>query len=161
MREMRTRGHSFPGAGQHTRRGTGRGARRGSALVEFALFFMLYLTLLLGLLELGRLVWTVATLSHAAREGARYATVHGSGNPDTDDQGQTITAESITSVVKGRAIGLDKQLIEVESLWDPDDSRGSLVRVQVEYSFQPLFSPILPSAAGLTLRTECLKVIAN
>ena len=108
-------------------------------MVEFALFFMLYLTLLLGLLELGRLVWTVATLSYAAREGARYATVHGSGNPDTDDQGQTITAASITSIVKGRAIGLDKQLIEVESVWDPDDLRGSLVRVQVEYSFHPLF----------------------
>jgi TadE-like protein len=55
-------------------------SRRGSAgqaLVETALILPLFLTLLLGIVDMGRAVWATTSLASAAREAARYAIVHG------------------------------------------------------------------------------------
>ena len=49
----------------------------GAAIVEFSLVFMLFLVLSIGLFEMGRAMWIYTTLSHAARQGARFAMVRG------------------------------------------------------------------------------------
>ena len=46
-------------------------------MVEFALVVPIFLLLVLGMLDLGRVVWANASLSNAAREGTRYAIVRG------------------------------------------------------------------------------------
>jgi len=43
----------------------------GQALVEFALVFPVFVLMLMGLIDLGRFVYTDSALSQAAREGAR------------------------------------------------------------------------------------------
>lgn len=48
---------------------------RGAALVEFAIVATVFLTVLFGILEFGRLFWTHNALRDATRRGARYATV--------------------------------------------------------------------------------------
>jgi Flp pilus assembly protein TadG len=55
---------------------------RGQALVETALILPVFLALLLGIVDMGRAVWATTSLASAAREGARYAIVHG-GNANT------------------------------------------------------------------------------
>jgi Flp pilus assembly protein TadG len=50
---------------------------RGQALVEFAVVIPVFLALLFGILDFGRVIWANNSLAHAAREGARYAIVHG------------------------------------------------------------------------------------
>jgi hypothetical protein len=45
----------------------------GQTLVEFALVLPVFLLVVFGLLDVGRLVYTNSTLSQAAREGARLA----------------------------------------------------------------------------------------
>ena len=50
---------------------------RGQSLVEFALIFPMFLVLLFGMLDIGRVIWANDALTNAAREGARYAVVHG------------------------------------------------------------------------------------
>ena len=50
---------------------------RGQALVEFALVLPILTLLLAGFWDLGRVVLANDALSHAAREAARYAIVHG------------------------------------------------------------------------------------
>jgi TadE-like protein len=52
----------------------------GQALVEFALVVPIFLVLLLGIFDFGRVVWASNSLASAAREGARFAIVHG-GSP--------------------------------------------------------------------------------
>lgn len=47
----------------------------GQELVEFALILPLLLLLLLGIIEVGRLVFSYNTIANAAREGARYSIV--------------------------------------------------------------------------------------
>ena len=50
---------------------------RGQALVEFALVLPILVLLLTGFFDLGRVVLAHDSLSHAAREAARFAIVHG------------------------------------------------------------------------------------
>jgi hypothetical protein len=48
---------------------------RGQALVEFSLVFPIFMLLVFGLIDLGRLVYANNALSEAAREGARWGSV--------------------------------------------------------------------------------------
>ena len=55
-----------------------RDGHRGQGLVEFALVIPLFLLLIFGLIDVGRLVYMDSVLSQAAREGARTASVEAS-----------------------------------------------------------------------------------
>jgi Flp pilus assembly protein TadG len=48
---------------------------RGATLVEFAIVSTMFLSVLFGVIEFGRLFWTHNALRDAARRGVRYATV--------------------------------------------------------------------------------------
>jgi Flp pilus assembly protein TadG len=56
---------------------TRRNKPRGQAMVEFALIFPIFILLLVGIFDLGRVIWVNDTLATAAREAARFAIVHG------------------------------------------------------------------------------------
>jgi hypothetical protein len=59
-------------------RGTSRKRRQGGqALLEFALVLPIFMVALLGMIDLGRVIWANDSLTNAAREAARYAIVHG------------------------------------------------------------------------------------
>ena len=60
-----------------------RGSSRGQSMVEFALILPVLVLLLVGFFDLGRVVVANDGLTHAAREAARLAIVHGgsSANP--------------------------------------------------------------------------------
>lgn len=114
-----------------------RGLRRGATMVEFALFFLIFLMLALGLMELGRGVWTYVTISHAARAGGRYAIVHGGSNPISGG------GLSIVQVVRDNAIGLDTGSITVAVTYDDGtegstapNQQGNVVQVRVSYPFR-------------------------
>jgi len=62
-----------------------RDRRRAQALVEFALIAPIFFLLLFAIVEFGRAVYYIQVLNNAAREGARYAIVH--GNESTDPTG--------------------------------------------------------------------------
>jgi Flp pilus assembly protein TadG len=52
-------------------------ARRGAAVVEFAVVSPVLVLLLLGMIECGRMIMVQQTITTAAREGARIAIVEG------------------------------------------------------------------------------------
>jgi len=52
-------------------------AARGQALVEFALIIPVFILLMVSIFDLGHVVWANNALSNSAREGARFAIVHG------------------------------------------------------------------------------------
>jgi Flp pilus assembly protein TadG len=56
----------------------------GQTLVEFALVIPIFLLLLFGMVDMGRFVYLNSTLSQAAREGARLASVEASWMGSTD-----------------------------------------------------------------------------
>ncbi len=51
--------------------------RHGQALVEFSLVLPIFLIMLMGVVDVGRAIWAQNSLASAAREGARFAIVHG------------------------------------------------------------------------------------
>jgi Flp pilus assembly protein TadG len=56
--------------------------QHGQGLVEFALILPLFVLIVIGVFDLGRAFFASITITNAAREGARYGTLHA-----TDPQG--------------------------------------------------------------------------
>ncbi len=125
--------------------------RRGATMVEFSLFFLLFLMLSLGIMEFARALWTYTTLAHAARQGARYAMVHGESNPVSNTQ--------IRDVVVANAVGLVDSDLSVTPVWSPDNKSGSVVEVQVRYPFRFVTAPIILSNNDLQLGSTSRMVI--
>jgi Flp pilus assembly protein TadG len=117
-------------------RGAGRGRprsilcdRRASSGVQFALVLPVFLSMVLGIMDMGRLMWTQNTLAQAAKKSARFAIVHGSTSASP------ATAADITAAVEQHLAGLSGAPT-VNVAWIPDNAPGSLVTVQVTYPFQ-------------------------
>jgi hypothetical protein len=51
-------------------------SERGAAVAEFAVASLFFFTVLIGIIEFGRLLYTHNALTDAARRGARFATLH-------------------------------------------------------------------------------------
>lgn len=106
---------------------------QGQAVVEFALVLPLMLLLLVGIIDAAGAVWASNTLAGAAREGTRYAIVHGASSEYPSGPGSaTFTSpdqdSAVTDVVRQRAAGLVG--VEVAATWpDGDNGRGSRVTV--------------------------------
>ena len=144
---------------------------RGQALVEFAFVAPMFFLLLFAIVDFGRYVYYVQILNNAAREGARYAIVHGSrsfnptGPPSADPTGTAVAA-----VVRNYAIGVigTGPTFDIVSTWNkatgPLDGSGTndreqRVRVTVTYDFLSLI-PIVP-IPPITISGESTLVINN
>lgn len=49
----------------------------GQSLAEFALVLPIFLLVVFGMIDVGRVVWATDNITNAAREGARFASIHG------------------------------------------------------------------------------------
>ncbi len=133
----------------------------GQSLVEFALTLPIVLLIITGTFDVARAVWQENTLAYAAREGTRYAIVHGSGfsppgDPDLvarPPDGNGNHDAGIISVVRGAAVGIGTT-VTVALTW-PDNcyDRSCRVAVVATSQFVPLPSYyMLGSAFQITLR---------
>ena len=140
--------------------------QRGQSLVEFALLLPLMLLIITGLFVVARAVWEENTLAYAAREGTRYAIVHGSSATDPSTNASTAIAwcvsctdPTVTQIVTNAAIGVPNITV---TLTYPDSSndRGKQVGVEVTAPFVPLPSQyLLNGALTVTLRGGSVLVI--
>jgi Flp pilus assembly protein TadG len=92
----------------------------GIALVEFALLIPILMMLLVGVFDSALAVWQSNTLTSAAREGTRYAIVHGADS--SAPVGPTNVAP-IVAVVQRQVIGMSN--VSVTASW-PDGASTSL-----------------------------------
>jgi Flp pilus assembly protein TadG len=129
------------------------------SLVEFALILPIFLLLVTGLFDLARAVWQENTLAYAAREGTRYAIVHGSGS--SLPLGPSNSSEpNITSVVRNAAVGVGG--ITVTTAWPLGNDRGQPVSVDASAPFVPLPSYyLLGGIFHIDLRGGSMLVIQN
>ena len=90
--------------------------------------------------------YAVQVANNAAREGARYAIVHGSSSlcpsgpmPTLDPNPCDPTGQRVVDAVRRYAFGLAVQGSDllVAPTWDPDNGRGSTVTVRVTYVVRP------------------------
>jgi len=136
--------------------------RRGQALVEFAIGLTVLLLLVFGVVDLGRAVFAYNSIAHCAREGTRYAIVHGSQSPAETRVGPAPNDPSLESWVRRFATGLQAARLTVTSTWQgasgtASNDPGSIVTVVVGYNFQPATLFFLP----LSLRSQSSGMIVN
>jgi hypothetical protein len=102
---------------------TRRETRNGQALSEFALVFPLFLLVVLLIVDVARAIFVYAVISDAAREGARYAIVHGtlaaSDNPPVSGPGTGDPDGTVYVVPQSRsvAVGIDQSVLNVGVCW--------------------------------------------
>jgi Flp pilus assembly protein TadG len=136
----------------------------GMALVEFALMLPVVVILIVGLFDAALAVWQSNTLVAAAREGTRYAIVHGSSSASRVGPGSaSFTAPDQDSVVTGivRSYATGVASVSVASTWpDGNADRGSRVSVVATASYTPVLSQVF-TGGGLrvTLRGASQQVI--
>lgn len=76
--------------------------RRGAAVVEFAIVAPLFILLLFGMIEFGRMIMVQQVLTNASREGARRAIIEGSTQTEVETQvnnylaGTTVSGATVT-----------------------------------------------------------------
>lgn len=121
----------------------------GQALVEMALVLPLFLLLLFGVIEMGRIGYAYITVSNAARVGGRVATI---GATDSE----------INSSVQNAATSLDTVNLAINIT--PTQAlrlSGQEVTVQVTYPVQlviPIISNVIPNpvvvSSSIVMRLE-------
>ena len=114
---------------------------RGTVLVESVMVMMTFFIITIGMIELGLGVWAYNTVAHAAREGARYAIVHGDGYCAACDHASEIKTATIKAAI---GLKLTEANVEVNSLGGY--AIGSQVTVTVTYTYG-FFSRVLPRAS--------------
>jgi Flp pilus assembly protein TadG len=127
----------------------------GAALIEFSIVAFLFLTILFGVVEIGRAMFAYTTVVTAARVGARYAIVHGANRNPSSGPGSD--PADVVSVVTGLTTisGLITANIHRPIVTYPDSTNttGSRVKVTVTYPYTSLVS-IAPLNITLTSTTE-------
>jgi Flp pilus assembly protein TadG len=116
---------------------------RGQAIAEFAIAAPVFFLILFAVIDFGRYVYYVQVLNNAAREGARYAIVHGSNGIPSTGPPDDPTGAAVKSTVRQYAVGVigiaDPAQLDIDATWDPaTNNRGSKVTVTVTYDFHAL-----------------------
>jgi len=109
----------------------------GQALVEMALVLPLFLLLLFGVIEMGRVGFAYISVSNAAGAGGRMATIGG-----TNTQIYTATKNAATS------LNLEDENIAITPTLLSQRYSGQGVTVEVTYPVQliiPLISNVIPN----------------
>lgn len=100
-------------------------------MVEFAIVSALvFIPIVFGIIEFGRVVWAKNMVTAAAREGVRYAIVHGS------QSGSTADSAAVANYVVART---NLAPIVVRPSWSAvGEDPGDTVTVTVQYTYTPI-----------------------
>lgn len=116
-------------------------------MFEFALVAgLIFIPLMFGIIEFGRATWAKNMVTAAAREGVRYAIVHGNESSNVFD------SAAVADTVKSR---IKLSPISVGTAWTGKD-QGDTVTVTVRYSYVPIVR-IIP---GRMLTATSRQIIA-
>lgn len=124
--------------------------RRGVAAAEFAIVLPVFLLLMMGLLEFGRMIMVQQVLTNASREGARHAAL--AGATACEVQG-TVDAYLATATVQGATVNVNPTSLG-------SAPPGSQVSVAVTVPFEqvswmpPWFSSGVTLSASSLMRRE-------
>jgi Flp pilus assembly protein TadG len=129
---------SLPGLRSH-HRSIGNLARseRGESLISFALSASILFSFVFGLFEVCMAFYTYEWISECAREGSRYAIVHGASCITHTGASCTVTASGVNSYIS--ALTLPNlgagTMTPSTSFPDGDEAVGHRVKVTVTYTF--------------------------
>jgi Flp pilus assembly protein TadG len=124
-------------------------------MVEFALVSaFVFIPLLFGIIEFGRLVWSKDMITAAAREGVRYAAVHGT-NCEAAGCALADSAAVADTVIARTKLSP----ITVHPKWAQAKDPGDTVTVTVKYTYTPIVKvPFLTASRLITATSKQIVV---
>src|SRR5271168_3075148 len=114
-------------------------ARRGVTVVEAAVVYPLTTLLLIGTLVLGVAVFRYEQVQALAREGARYASVHGPTYA-SEQNSSYATSATVLTYIETLSVGMKTSDLSCSVTWNPNPPTAnppSTVTVQVTYAWTP------------------------
>ena len=154
---------------------------QGSALVEFALVCLFFLTMLFGIVDFGRALYAYHFVSNAARDATRWAAVNGSTCATDSSCAAPATPTDVKNYVKSLATWASintsstgcggSACLTTTPTWQapqwtssapctaPLNSPGCEVQVQVNYNF--IFTVPLVYKNSITLSSTSRMIIAH
>ena len=144
---------------------------KGQSLVEMAIMMVVLLTILSGVVDLGRVYFTYLALQHAAGEGATYGSMFPTRHyPRPCDGGRFCpeSADDPNNVVYRVQHENPSRLVEwagitvTVSLEDESTLAGDSITVVVEYEYE-VMTPVVEAIAGptITLRATAVNTIVG
>lgn len=110
---------------------------RGSATVEAGFSLVILVLLMVGVIEVGRFMWINTSLSHAAREAARYGSRHAADSP------APVSTAQLVRYAKSKATGVDPKQLQVTITYEPVNASGSEMTIIVRYPYDSLLSGLV------------------
>jgi Flp pilus assembly protein TadG len=113
--------------------------RRGVSMAEAAVVYPLTMLLLIGTLVLGIAVFRYQQVQALAREGARYASVHGPTYA-SEQNSSYATSSSVLTYIETLTVGMQTSDLSCTVTWNPNPptaSPPSTVTVVVTYAWTP------------------------
>jgi Flp pilus assembly protein TadG len=113
--------------------------RRGAAMLEAAVVYPVTMLLLIGTVVLGIAVFRYEQVQSLAREGARYASVHGPTYA-SEQNASYATDATVLSYIETLAVGMQSSDLSCTVTWAPNPptaSPPSTVTVQLSYTWVP------------------------
>lgn len=121
-------------------------ARDGTTAIEMALLLPVFLLFLLGIVELGRALWTQTSLQYAVEAAARCAAV----TPSSCG-----TASAVTAYAASKVYGLSVPSSDFS--YSTSGSCGSSSngkQVSATYTFRTVVGAMIPQLASVTLSAK-------
>ncbi len=119
-------------------------SKRGSAAVEFAVILPIFLTMLFGMVEFGRVLSVQHVVNSAAREGARVASLPGTDN--------AIVTAAVQTELNNTGIPLDAITFIPPDVAQVSPNEPVTVTVQVNYSSIGWIQGFFPGFNGSVLQ---------
>ena len=122
--------------------------RRGTSTVDFAITCPIVFFLVFAIIVGGMGVFRYQSVAALAREGARWASVHGGQYAEEKDQPAATAADIYTNAMAPGAVGLDPSQLTYTVSWnhsnmplyvdeDAENPVGNTVTVTVTYQWMP------------------------
>lgn len=131
----------------------------GQSLVEFAITFSILMAFVFTFIEVCLMFYSYGLISEEAREGSRYAAVHGASCVTAGGASCTVSSDSTSTYVKrlGYPNLAGGTTTVLTSFPDGNQAAGSRVSVTVSYAF-PISLALVPRSA-FTLSTSSTMTI--
>lgn len=118
--------------------------RPGAVILECAIVYPITFMLVLGLIIGGMGIFRYQEVASLAREGSRYAAVHGTQYALDMGKAAATAQDVYNQGILPKVVSLDLSQLTYNVTWTPDNREGSTVTVKVTYHWIPeAFFPTL------------------
>ena len=142
------------------------GARRGQAMVEFAIALPVLMMLLVGMMEVGRLLVMYTLVINASRDAVRYASAV--GLDDSATYAKVTYCDGITDAAETSAYFVSLDTVEISydtgpsgtdigvcgDVSEDDLDSGNRVTVEVTATYSPILSLLPISPRTITAKSS-------